>query len=379
MSSISRNSLSGLEELCQNCDVLSRIREKDQLWAFGNRMVKIVGPYSCSKAKSAFFPLVDIIIVLAFKIIHAIGRLLTGQSDEKTIQKLEKLTDQVLEELQRKFQVADQEYYTVLGGLGQIQINLKAAYKCGLMHYKKACEEGTPYLIKAAPEIRKTHADRIQLILDKICTQIFPQLKVKIVEMQSELIGKLKIGKPKELIKQLKAKSQNKISNLQSSLVSLNTRIFDGGVCVIGENEVEQMYSDLNLQSQNVKLAMVKAVFEVAVKEHESLSKVIVAFDSLSEMFIFLGPKESYIKLSSDQKEEYLKKLATLEKEVEMHESKLPNQPVELKIAVLMTKLSARKLRNSIQQKETPKKLEMVSCKQYYFKHEILGENLLPL
>jgi hypothetical protein len=167
---------------------------------------------------------------------------------------------------------------------------------------------------------------------------------------QLRLMSKMGIGEPKVLIDTLQKKDASKIANLQSSLVSLNTRLFDGGVGKIKGPDIGQMSKDLEQQQGNVRLAITKAVLNGHAKsDHvESLKKLDESFAKLATIFSVLGSKEEYEKLTPEKKTEYKAQLEALRNEVQANEKLLPPQPVELKSASMITRLSCTKLLNTM-------------------------------
>jgi len=199
------------------------------------------------------------------------------------------------------------------------------------------------------------------------------------------LILKLNIGDPTQLEKQLQAKEGGKVvinpflSKLFSSLTSLNTRLFDGGVGKHGiedkkiedqekrievkEESIKKMKGELEEQKSNVKLAIFKAVQtgNFSKDQVQLLKDVDVHFTRLADIFgKKVGTIDDYKKLSSDEKESIKSELKKLKDDITEIEKKLKGESKEdqkifyekfpeLTFAMVMTRTNCDKFINVIQ------------------------------
>lgn len=218
-------SLSNLKGFSQNTRALSELKLNDQIWTFGNRMVKVPAK-AIDPMQNAFLKTINKIIAYALKIIYAIGRFLTGQNEDSNIGKLEKLSDRILTEIGKElslnkvkqFPVAEREYYDALERLGEIEKHLKKATS-GLNNFKKGCETGAVHLIPPSSKILNERAERVEKIIDKIKNEVVPKLSNKISDIEKTIHAN-DYSKVLSICQLIYSKDEIKIDNLDKMNIS---------------------------------------------------------------------------------------------------------------------------------------------------------------
>lgn len=168
---------------------------------------------------------------------------------------------------------------------------------------------------------------------------------------QNRLIEKFDIGDPKTLRRELDEVDIDRRANLESSLVTMNTKIFSGGVGSEKVKDMDEIQAGLELQTRNVKLAIVKGILSGNVKgkksDRKNMAMLVATFDELAKIGETLLPRESFSQLNENEKKEYIGRLTALMDLAEHVEGKI-SEPMELKIAAVTTKSSCMKLINTM-------------------------------
>lgn len=170
---------------------------------------------------------------------------------------------------------------------------------------------------------------------------------------QNTVINKLGIGDPAALRKQLEGVLQGKDFKLNSSIYSMNTRIFGGEKGVVGEHiDAAALKIDLDLQKKNVKLAIVKGAVSKNLSEEQlaPLKELSDLFDQLADLYEKVGTREGAASMSKEDMAAVKEQVDQLKEKIAGLKSKIPNFP-EGKMAFAAVNGAANKLSNNLGEK----------------------------
>lgn len=222
--SISPISSERIETFKSNTEVLAKLSKNCEIWTFGNRLVRIEGPTPIDENASPFKQTLNKILSFLEKLFLAIGRVFSGQSEEKTLTALRELTGQLCEELDKEPpETGSNEFYLALEGLGVLGRNLSRAANTGLPKYSKHCENGSHYLIPYTPEVKNKYAEEVQKVIKKIDATILPLLADRIMEMQ-DLSNRDGTHQTKKIYEALHSK--NDLDPAELSKIQLSSEAF---------------------------------------------------------------------------------------------------------------------------------------------------------